>query len=99
MGTKLDNMGAVNMMELEEFKETETRHQFLETQRKDLLESIENTQATIKEIDEFSRQKFQEAFDRINENFQFTFPKFFRCRHAFIRFTSELNPAQRVLNV
>src|SRR5262249_19597948 len=68
MRTKLDNMGPVNMMALEEFKETEQRHQFLETQRKDLLESIENTQATIKEIDEFSRQKFQEAFERINEN-------------------------------
>src|SRR5262249_26186002 len=77
MRTKLDNMGPVNMMALEEFKETEQRHQFLETQRKDLLESIENTQATIKEIDEFSRQKFQEAFERINENFQFTFRKLF----------------------
>ena len=30
-------------------------------------------QATIREIDEFSRQKFQEAFEKINENFQFTF--------------------------
>ncbi len=48
MRTKLDNMGPVNMMALEEFKETEQRHQFLETQRKDLLDSIQNTQATIK---------------------------------------------------
>jgi len=40
MRTKLDNMGPVNMMALEEFKETEQRHQFLETQRKDLLDSI-----------------------------------------------------------
>ena len=55
MRTKLENMGPVNMMALEEFKETEQRHQFLETQRKDLLDSIENTQATIKEIDEFSQ--------------------------------------------
>ncbi len=47
-------MGPVNMMALEEFKETEQRHLFLETQRKDLLDSIENTQATIKEIDEIS---------------------------------------------
>src|SRR6185437_704187 len=73
MRTKLENMGPVNMMALEEFKETEQRHEFLSTQRKDLLDSIDNTTATIKEIDEFSRQKFQEAFERINENFQFTF--------------------------
>jgi chromosome segregation protein len=99
MRTKLDNMGPVNMMALEEFKETETRHQFLETQRKDLLESIENTQATIKEIDEFSRQKFQEAFDRINENFQFTFRKLFGGGQAFMRLTDEVNTAESGIDV
>ncbi|MGB8131798.1 MAG: chromosome segregation protein SMC [Candidatus Angelobacter sp.] len=99
MRTKLENMGPVNMMALEEFKETETRHQFLETQRKDLLESIENTQATIKEIDEFSRQKFQEAFDRINENFQFTFRKLFGGGQAFMRLTDELNTAESGIDV
>jgi chromosome segregation protein len=99
MRTKLDNMGPVNMMALEEFKETETRHQFLETQRKDLLESIENTQATIKEIDEFSRQKFQEAFERINENFQFTFRKLFGGGQAFMRLTDEANTAESGIDV
>jgi chromosome segregation protein len=99
MRSKLDNMGPVNMMALEEFKETEQRHQFLETQRKDLLESIENTQATIKEIDEFSRQKFQEAFERINENFQFTFRKLFGGGQAFMRLTDELNTAESGIDV
>ncbi len=70
MRSRLDGMGPVNMMALEEYKETSERHTFLETQRKDLLDSIENTQATIKEIDVFSRQKFEEAFHKINENFQ-----------------------------
>jgi chromosome segregation protein len=99
MRTKLDNMGPVNMMALEEFKETEQRHQFLETQRKDLFDSIENTQATIKEIDEFSRQKFQEAFDRINENFQFTFRKLFGGGQAFMRLTDEHNTAESGIDV
>jgi chromosome segregation protein len=99
MRTRLENMGPVNMMALEEYKETEQRHQFLETQRKDLLESIENTQATIKEIDEFSRQKFQEAFDRINENFQFTFRKLFGGGQAFMRLTDELNTAESGIDV
>ena len=77
MRSRLDAMGPVNMMALEEYKETAERHAFLETQRKDLLDSIENTQATIKEIDTFSRQKFEEAFHKINENFQATFRKLF----------------------
>src|SRR3989475_2450370 len=64
MRARLDAMGPVNMMALEEYKEISERHTFLETQRKDLLDSIENTQATIKEVDVFSRQKFEEAFKR-----------------------------------
>ena len=60
---RLDNNGPVNMMALEEYKETAQRHDFLETQRQDLLQSIENTQNTIKEIDTISRQKFEEAFE------------------------------------
>jgi chromosome segregation protein len=99
MRAKLENMGPVNMMALEEFKETEQRHLFLETQRKDLLDSIENIQATIKEIDEFSRQKFQEAFERINENFQFTFRKLFGGGQAFMRLTDELNSAESGIDV
>ena len=51
MRARLDAMGPVNMMALEEYKETAQRHEFLETQRQDLLQSIENTQNTIKEID------------------------------------------------
>ena len=99
MRTRLENMGPVNMMALEEYQETAQRHQFLETQRKDLLESIENTQATIKEIDEFSRQKFQEAFERINENFQFTFRKLFGGGQAFMRLTDEVNTAESGIDV
>jgi chromosome segregation protein len=99
MRTRLESMGPVNMMALEEYQETAQRHQFLETQRKDLLESIENTQATIKEIDEFSRQKFQEAFDRVNENFQFTFRKLFGGGQAFMRLTDEMNTAESGIDV
>ena len=87
MRARLDAMGPVNMMALEEFKETAERQAFLDTQRKDLLEAIENTQATIKEIDVFSRQKFEEAFNKINENFQVTFKKLFGGGNAFMRLT------------
>ena len=96
---KLESMGPVNMMALEEFKETEQRHQFLETQRKDLLDSIENTQATIKEIDEISRTKFDEAFVRINENFSATFGRLFGGGQAFMRLTDEENIADSGVDI
>ncbi|MGH9557011.1 MAG: chromosome segregation protein SMC, partial [Terriglobales bacterium] len=96
---RLEGMGPVNMMALEEYNETSQRHAFLETQRKDLFESIENTQNTIREIDQFSRQRFQEAFNRINENFQLTFRKLFGGGHAFMRLTDEENAAESGIDV
>ena len=73
--------------------------QFLETQRQDLLDSIQNTIATIKEIDTVSRQKFEEAFHRINENFQKTFTKLFGGGNAFMRLTDEENSAESGIDV
>jgi chromosome segregation protein len=99
MRTRLDNMGPVNMMALEEYKETAERHQFLETQRQDLLDSIQNTVATIKEIDTVSRQKFEEAFHKINDNFTLTFRKLFGGGHAFMRLTDEENSAESGIDV
>ncbi|MGE5206977.1 MAG: chromosome segregation protein SMC [Chlamydiota bacterium] len=99
MRARLDAMGPVNMMALEEYEETAERHQFLETQRKDLLESIENTQNTIREIETVSRQKFQEAFDRINENFQLTFRKLFGGGQAFMRLTDQENSLESGIDV
>ncbi len=99
MRTRLENMGPVNMMALEEYKETAERHEFLETQRKDLLDSIENTQNTIKEIEIVSRQKFEEAFAAINENFSRTFSKLFGGGQAFMRLTDQENSAESGLDV
>jgi chromosome segregation protein len=99
MRAKLEAMGPVNMMALEEYRETAERHSFLDTQRKDLISSIENTTATIREIDEFSRQKFQEAFTRINENFGVTFKKLFGGGNAFMKLTDEENSAESGIDV
>jgi chromosome segregation protein len=97
--SRLDAMGPVNMMALEEYKETAARYAFLDSQRKDLMESIVNTQNTIREIDEFSRQRFQEAFERINENFQMTFRKLFGGGQGFMRLTDEENAAESGIDI
>ena len=99
MRAKLEGMGPVNMMALEEYTETTQRHDFLETQRKDLLDSIENTQNTIKEIEEISRGKFNEAFHIINENFTKTFKKLFGGGEAWMKLTDEENSAESGIDI
>jgi chromosome segregation protein len=59
-----------------------------------LLAAIENTTATIHEIDQVSRQKFEEAFHKINENFLATFRKLFGGGHALMRLTDMENSAE-----
>ena len=96
---RIEQMGPVNMMALEEYKETADRHGFLDTQRKDLIDSIENTQETIKEIDLISRTKFDEAFARINENFAQVFGRLFQGGQAFLRVTDAENQAESGLDI
>ena len=96
---KLEAMGPVNMMALEEYRETAERHGFLEAQRKDLVESIENTMQTIREIDQISRTKFDEAFARINENFAVVFSRLFGGGQAFLRLMDGENQAESGLEI
>ncbi len=75
--TRIENLGPVNMMALEELQEAEERLTFLDTQRQDLLASIQDTTQAIREIDQVSRQQFLEAFKAINSYFAETFRSLF----------------------
>jgi chromosome segregation protein len=74
---KIERLGPVNMTAIEQFDELEARHTFLETQRTDLVNSIAQTNQTIKRIDETTRRRFADAFAAINANFQETFSTLF----------------------
>ncbi len=74
---KIDRLGPVNMMAIEQFDELESRHTFLTTQRKDLLDSIAQTGEAISKIDKTTRERFAEAFAVINEHFAQTFTTLF----------------------
>jgi chromosome segregation protein len=74
---KIERLGPVNMMAIEQFDELESRHTFLTAQRKDLLDSISQTGEAIRRIDKTTRERFAEAFEQINHHFQGTFATLF----------------------
>jgi chromosome segregation protein len=74
---KVERMGAVNMMAIDQFDDLESRHTFLTAQRKDLVDSIAATNDAIRKIDKTTRERFQEAFTIINQNFEGTFTTLF----------------------
>jgi len=89
--TKIENLGAVNPTAWEEFQEAQQRHDFLTAQRQDLLDSIRDTEKAIQEIDEFSKNKFSEAFKAINENFKMAFQTLFGGGSGEMHLTDETN--------
>ena len=74
---KIERLGPVNMMAVDQFDELEERFEFLTTQRKDLLDSIQATGEAIKRIDVTTRERFREAYTAVNEYFQEIFATLF----------------------
>jgi len=87
MKERIESMGAVNMMALEEYNECDQRFTFLTRERDDLLQSIADTQQAITELDLVSREKFEQAFNSINHNFSEAFHTIFGGGTAEMRLT------------
>lgn len=96
---KIDRMGPVNMMAIEQSKELEERHLFLSTQRQDLIDSIAQTNEAISKIDETTHARFREAFSAINDNFQVTFSTLFGGGRAGISLLDENDPLESGIDI
>jgi chromosome segregation protein len=86
---RIEALGPVNPEALSEYQEAQQRYDFLNTQRQDLLDSIRDTENTIREIDTESRKRFTEAFGVINENFRQMFRTLFGGGIGEMRLTGE----------
>ena len=96
---KIERMGPVNMMAIEQSKELEERHGFLTTQHKDLVDSIAQTNEAISKIDETTHARFREAFTAINQNFQTTFSTLFGGGKAGILLLDESDPLESGIDI
>jgi chromosome segregation protein len=96
---KIDRLGPVNMMAIEQFDELEARHIFLTTQRKDLIDSIAQTNEAIRRIDETTHARFREAFTAINANFQQTFATLFGGGRAGLALLDDGDPLESGIDI
>jgi chromosome segregation protein len=74
---KLDEMGPVNLVAIDEYEETEQRHQFLTTQHDDLVKAKEQLLEVINRINAQTKEMFTETFNKIRANFQQMFVEIF----------------------
>ncbi|MBI4911462.1 MAG: AAA family ATPase [Acidobacteria bacterium] len=82
-GKRLD-LGSVNQLAIQDLAEAEDRLDFMTRQREDVQQAIQNLEATIREINATSEERFKEAFDFINARFQEVFREAFEGGSAHL---------------
>src|SRR6185369_14070643 len=74
---RIDEMGPVNLVAIDEYEETEQRHQFLSTQHDDLVKAKEQLIEVINRINTQTQEMFTETFNKIRDNFRLMFTEIF----------------------
>lgn len=87
--TKVESLGPVNLLALQELGEQEERLSFLLEQKADIEQAVTDTLSVITELKKRSRERFSDAFHQINRNFSEMFLELFGGGHGEMRLIDE----------
>jgi len=90
----IQELGAVNLGAIDEYKRVAERVDFLTAQRQDLAAGEKDLLAVIAELDSRMEEKFAGAFADINTNFNQVFKELFGGGRARLRLTDPDNPLE-----
>jgi chromosome segregation protein len=74
---RIDEIGPVNLVAIEEYEETEQRYQFLTKQNEDLVTAKAQLMDVINRINTQTKEMFVETFNKIRDNFRTMFVDIF----------------------
>ena len=74
---RMDEMGPVNLVAIDEYEETEQRLQFLTKQNDDLVQARHQLMDVINRINTQTKEMFTDTFNKIRENFRAMFVEVF----------------------
>jgi chromosome segregation protein len=86
---RIDDIGPVNLVAIDEYEETEQRYQFLTTQHDDLAKAKEQLLEVINRINTQTQEMFTETFNKVRANFQVLFTEIFGGGKADLQLTNE----------
>ena len=86
---KINRIGPVNLVAIEEFDEESERKDYLDKQHADLTEALDTLRSVIRKIDRETRARFKETFDRLNAGFNEFFPQLFGGGKAELHLTGD----------
>jgi chromosome segregation protein len=96
---KLERIGPVNALALEEYAQMRNRLDFLTSQRDDLLQAKDNLVETIRQINHTARQRFMETFETVRKNFAVVFQSFFEGGETDLRLSDPSDPLESEIEI
>ncbi|MFK7873609.1 MAG: chromosome segregation protein SMC [Oligoflexales bacterium] len=91
---KVDSLGAVNMIAIEEHKDIVDRESFIVQQKDEVTSAMDLLELAIEEIEETSTRRFLETFENLNREFQQLFPILFPNGEGRLQMEQPDNPLQ-----
>ena len=85
--TRINRLGAINFVAIEEYNEQSERKNYLDKQYDDLTQALATLEEAIHKIDRVTRLRFKETFEKINEGFRSFFPRLFGGGSAYLEMT------------
>ncbi|MFY0989466.1 chromosome segregation protein SMC [Halomonas sp. C05BenzN] len=89
LGERIRRLGAINLAAIEEYDQQAERRDYLEAQHAELSEALETLDRAIRRIDQETRTRFRETFERVNAGLQSLFPRVFGGGTAWLTLTGE----------
>ena len=96
---KVESIGPVNLVALQELGEHDERLAFLLEQKSDIELAVTDTLSVITELKKRSRERFIEAFHQINRNFSEMFRELFGGGHGEMRLIDESDPLDSGIDI
>lgn len=81
---QLEVIGGIDELTMQEYQETESRYGNLTAQVEDLRRGMQDLKSVMDELDVHIKQKFGEAFHKINEKFEYYFRVLFNGGRAYL---------------
>lgn len=88
-GERIRRLGAINLAAIEEYDQQSERRNYLEAQHQELSEALETLNRAIRKIDQETRSRFKETFERVNAGLGELFPRVFGGGAAWLTLTGE----------
>ncbi len=89
ISAKIEKLGPINLAAINEYEQTLTRKEYLDTQNDDLVQALDTLTGAMHKIDHETRMRFKNTFEKVNTEFARLFPIVFGGGKATLTMTED----------